>query len=817
MPNSSGLVFIVVTHRPAEQPSLLPELLARKTQMPVAVVGDGARLEPDHVYLSLPGNNVALLHGAIQLMDASTQPRLHLPIDYFFSSLARDQQERAICIVLSGTGSDGTLGLRAIKAEGGMAMVQDEVSAHYGGMPRSAAETLLADYILSPDRMPMQLVAYKAAAGALRSGADVVASELARELPKIFVLLRDRLGHDFNGYKLNTVLRRIERRMRVHELARASAYVQMLQTEPHELDLLFQELLITVTHFFRDPGAFEALEQRLTDLLNSRLDRPLRIWVPGCATGEEPYSIAMLALEVAERLDRPMHLQIFATDLDSRAVAIARHGRYPAGIAADVGAERLRKFFVGDVRGYRVSKRVRDCIVFATHNLLRDPPFTKVDLLACRNVLIYLTDPLQQNLFPLFHYALNPGGFLWLGTSETVPSTFDFFVVSDRKWKLYSRSGSRDGVRSALTTRTGSKFEQRASTALQIASEPQQRRSEAASVALNVKSMLIDRFAPATVLVSERGEIAYIHGRTGAYLEPSMGEPKLNLFAMAREGLRLCLHSAVRQAAVDDREIIHRRVPVKIPGGVEQVTVIVRRIQEPEAIRGLFRVSFKPARGSSAHKATHKRDKKLPSAQAHYDKELTHTRESLRGTTDALQTSNEELKSVNEELQSTNEELQSTNEELETSKEEMQALNEELQTLNAEQQLKVDELAQLNDDMQNLLNGTDIATVFLDRELKIKRFTEQARRVVRLITTDVGRPIGDLVPQVHYDQLTQDAMRVLSTLQPHEAEVQTLAGRWLLVRILPYRTAQNVIDGVVITFVDIDRLKRAEGAALATC
>ena len=814
----SGLAFVVVTHQQPQTPSLLPELLARHTRMPVAAASDHVQLQADHVYVCPPGKDLALLRGALQLMPSQTAPRTHLPIDYFFRSLAEDQKDRAICIVLSGTGTDGSLGLRAIKGHSGMAIVQDEASAHYAGMPHSAAATLLADYVLEPAKMPAQLLKYTRAALGMGSAATSD-SELRQALPKIFVLLRDHMGHDFSDYKPNTMERRIQRRLRVHGLTQPAAYVALLQKQPQELELLFHELLINVTQFFRDPDAFAALGKHLGAVLDGQpTQASLRIWVPGCATGEEPYSIAMLALELAEQAGKQLRLQVFRTDLDPQVITIARQGVYSAGIAADVSPERLQRFFVAGDNSYRIHKRVRDCVVFAAQNLLRDPPFTRLDVLSCRNLLIYLSAPLQQRLFPLFHYALKPSGLLWLGSSETLTGSANLFASLDRKWKLYTRCAEA-AVHPPVLAPLRRPVPADVTAASQL---PVVRRRGAMlglpKLAPQVEELLLARFAPPTLIVNERGDIAYIHGRTGRFLEPTSGEPKHNVLAMARDWLRMSLVSALRLAAAGEREIVQRGIPIKTRDGVEQVTLFVRRLADPEPLRGLYRLSFALTRVPSNEKRGKRGKRAKPAARElqasnRSELELKRTRESLQGTLDELQTSNEELTASNEELQSTNEELQSTNEELETSKEELQSLNEELHTLNAELQMKMDELAQVNDDMYNLLNSTDIATLFLDRDLKVKRFTEQARRVVRLISSDVGRPIADIVPNVRYATLVEDAERVLQTLCPHETEVQTLDGVWLLARILPHQTSMNVIDGVVITFVDIHRLKRAEQLA----
>lgn len=806
VPTNGRMAFVVVTHLSPDRPTLLPELLARRTSMPVAVAKKGCRVEPNHVYVSPPGVYLGLLQGAFLWMKLGAKHEPPLPIDFFFRSLAQDQQERAICIVLSGTGTDGTLGLSAIKANAGIVIVQDERTAQHAGMPHSATATHLADYVLAPEDMPARLQALTQSS-AKPTRARPTNEPLEHALPEVFLLLRNRLGHDFSGYKPNTMKRRIERRMRVHQLEQPSQYLSLLQDEPQELDLLFQELLITVTQFFRDPQAFAALEAPLAKRIQrSSQDQPLRIWVPGCSTGEEPYSIAMLVIELLEQAGKRQPFQIFATDLDSRVIEVARTGLYPAGIASDVGRERLDRFFVAKGSSYQISKTVRDHVVFATHNVLRDPPFTKLDLLSCRNLLIYLSNELQQLLFPLFHYALAPDALLWLGTSENATTHSELFSAVDRQCRLYQR-------RQALAPAT-----------LFLSGLPRPPRHEltpdkrlgtlqpspSSGIAQTMERILLERFAPPTLVVSERGDIAFVHGRTGSYLELNGGEPRSNAFAMSREGLRASLQSAVRAAITDDREIIRSGISVKTNGGFEAVTLTACRIIEPESLRGLIRVSFTTTDAADKTTSNATLAAVAPTHSESVQLELAHARDSLQGTLAELNNSNEELKSANEELQSTNEELQSTNEELESSKEELQSLNEELQTVNAELQLKIDQIAQVNDDMQNMLNGTEIATLFLDSELRIKRFTEQARRVVRLIASDVGRPIADIVTQIRYPDLTHDAERVLRTLLPHEIEVEALDGRWLLVRILPYRTGHNMIDGVVITFVDIDRVKRAE-------
>jgi two-component system, chemotaxis family, CheB/CheR fusion protein len=800
-PADTGLAFAVVTHQPSGHVSLLPELLARHAKMPVELVVDGMQVQPNHVYVSPPGKNLSILGGNLQTMDPAHGGQVHLPIDYFFRSLATDQEDGAICIVLSGTGTDGTLGLRDIKGHAGMAIVQSEGSARYSGMPSSAVATGLADYVLSPEQMPAQLIAYTRAARAAHPS-PMNEVELSDALRKIFVLLRNHTGHDFSGYKVNTMRRRVERRMRVHSIEQPLEYVRFLQANPHEIDLLFQELLIGVTSFFRDKEVFDALETALRKLVAAKPDdAALRVWVPGCSTGEEAYSIGILAAEIAARSKKRLDVQIFATDLDTESIEFARAGLYAEGVAADLAPGRLERFFTREGNRCRINKEIRGMVVFAIQNVIKDPPFTKLDLVSCRNLLIYLNADLQKRLVPVFHYALNPGGILLLGTSETTSNFEQLFEPIDRKWRIYERKPAGPN---AVPPSFPMSTPPRGRAAVPAPA------SVARGVAEPVERVLLERFVPATVIANERGDIAYVYGRAGAYLEPNAGEPRPNLFAMAREGLEYELRSALRLAARDDREIERPGVQILTDdGGKRTVNVIVKRIADPEAVRGLFRVSFEATKDRApAEKPRRRSGRRVRDPEM--ERELKDTRDTLKGTVEELETSNEDLKSSNEELQSMNEELQSANEELETSKEELQSLNEELQTVNAEFQTKLEELSRSNDDMRNLLNSTEIATLFLDRHLRIMRFTDQISEVISVTSTDVGRPVDDFASRVRYDKLTEDARRVLDTLAPHEVEVQTNEGRWRLLRMFPYRTSQNVIDGVVITFVDIDRVKRAE-------
>ena len=816
MPADTGMAFVVVTHQHPGHTSLLPELLSRDTEMPVVAADDGMKLESNHVYIGPPGGHLAILNGTLQRMETEKKKAPHLPIDYFFRSLADDQKEQAICIVLSGTGTDGTLGLRAIKGASGMAMAQEPQSAKYTGMPSSAQATGLADYVLPPADMPQQLLAY-ANGPYLRRTDDSASAPVVPPEPmqKIFVLLRNRTGHDFSGYKENTIRRRIERRMNVHQITQPDDYVRYLQENPHESDVLFKELLISVTHFFRDPQSWDTLASGpLTELIKSRPDNyTIRAWVPGCATGEEVFTLAIVMRECMHKLKRHFDIQIFGSDLDSEAVDAARVGQYPSGIGVDVSPARLERYFTHDDSVYRIRKEIREMAIFAPQNVIKDPPFTRLDFISCRNLMIYLNADLQQRLLPIFHYALKPGGLLMLGPSETIGRFADLFDTVDKKWKIFRRKETTTAVYSLPRMPASRLPADAGSDADAGRAMPAQTDSGAAPhVSTLVNRLALARFCPAFVVVNDRGDIIHVHGRTGEYLELAEGQVRTNVLDMAREGLTHELASIMRQAVAADGEIVREDVRVRTNGDYTWINLSATRILEPEPIRGLLLIIFRPVPSPAKPTQQQKgrRSQTRPGQLETLERELQIMKESNQTTLEELETSNEELKSTNEELQSTNEEMQSTNEELETSKEEMQSLNEELTTVNAELQCKVDDLSQANDDMQNLLNSTDIATVFLDDELNIKRFTEEAQKIIAIRATDIGRPISELTSQLDYMDLPHDCKEVLDTLVFKKQEVAAADGKWYLMRITPYRTINKVIDGLVLTFVNITDLKAAE-------
>ena len=821
-----GVAFVLVQHLAPDHKSILSELVGRYTSMKVFEVEDGMVVQAGCVYIIPPNRDIAVLNGALHLLEPAAPRGLRLPIDFFFRSLAQDQHDRAICIVLSGTGSDGTLGARAIKGEGGMVMAQAPESTEYDGMPRNVIATGLVDYVLPPGDMPDQLIAFAARhIGGSPDQTPSASHHTEGALKKVLVLLRDRTDHDFSQYKQSTVTRRIERRMAVHQIESLGDYVRYIKDVPPEADALLGDLLIGVTSFFRDRDAFAALEeQAIAHLFDGRPSgATIRVWVAGCSTGEEAYSIAILLQERIQTLKQQFKMQFFATDVDRRAIDVARTGVYPPNIAADVSAERLARFFVEDPTDgtYRVQKALRDMLVFSEQDVIRDPPFSRIDVISCRNLLIYMGAELQQKLIPLFHYALNPNGVLFLGTSETVGEFGDRFAGIDRKAKLYRRKefvvGPRPGPIPNLTP---------AMLKGPVTRSAKVRGGTAAHLRELTEQTLLKQ-SHVGVLVNERGDTLYLHGRSGHYLEPAPGEAAMNILTMAREGLRRDLTIALHKAVAQKVSVRHEGLLVRTNGGFDRVNLTVRPAEAgPTAVAepGLFVVILEdapvpdqasapavaaPVVGETAEEGS-AGPTDVGGRIAGLTRELRAKDEYLKTTHEELATSNEELKSSNEEMQSVNEELQSANEELETSKEELQSINEELTTVNAELQTKLADLSRANNDLNNLLAGTGMGTIFVDHHKRIQRFTPSITQVLSLIPSDVGRPIGDIASTlVGYSSLVADIQAVLDTLVPKEVDVQIPTGEWFLLRIRPYRTLENVIEGAVITFTEITDMKKA--------
>jgi two-component system CheB/CheR fusion protein len=801
VPADSGLAFVIVQHLNPQHSSALPELLQKRTAMQVVEAADNMPVQANRVYVIPPNRDLSVRDGKLHLVAPAESHGLRLPIDFFLRSLAQDRKDRAIGIVLSGMGSDGVFGLRAIKDQAGLTLAQEPTSARAASMPRSAIEAGVVDIVAATEALPEQILQYLRHRSVEQAGGPARMQDSFTYLGEIVELLRKRSGNDFSLYKTNTLHRRIDRRMAVHRMLSVNDYLAYLGNNPEELDLLFKELLIGVTSFFRDPEVWdylrnEALPQLLTQY---PAGKKLRAWVAACSTGEEAYTLAMVFQEVLEQQtpDGRFSLQIYATDLDGDAIDQARKGEYPDNIVADVSPQRLTRFFEPiEGGGYRIRNNIREMVVFAPQNVVSDPPFTKLDILSCRNLLIYLDARLQKTLLPLFHYALNPDGILVLGVAETVGNNAALFESLDNQAHMFRR---RNEPRSVM----GLSFPGQ-STFAEAAGSDLPNNVIMDNLAQLTDQLIQQNYAPAAVLVNAEGDILYISGRTGKYLEPAAGKTNMNLYAMAREGLRQALVGVIFRALKDPQlPILLPAVKIDNNGEALIIDLTIQAIEKPDLLRGRVLVVFRETGSPGERFNTH--DSSIPETQDILMQELQQTRE-------ALQTTHEEMQTQVEELKSSNEELQSTNEELTTSKEELQSLNEELQTLNGELQSKVDDLTWARNDMNNLLNSTEIATVFLDSEMQVRRFTTHSTRLFKLIQGDVGRPLTDVATDLEYPQLIDDAQAVQRTLVFQEKAVTTQDNRWYRVRIMPYRTQENLIDGVVMTFIDITEIKQLEAA-----
>jgi two-component system CheB/CheR fusion protein len=797
IPTDSGLAFVLVPHLDPCHASLLTEILQRATAMPVIEALDQIPVEPNHVYIIPPNRDMEIFHGELQLSIPTIARGLRLPIDSFLRSLSEDQQENAVGIILSGTGSDGTQGARAIVGAGGIVLVQEPMTAKYDGMPNSVIHAGYATRILPVDKMWATLQAgihYVA----LQSDTPT-APQTVTGIKHVLIQLRTITGHDFSLYKQSTISRRIERRMLQHNISNIDVYARYLKENPAEVQVLFKEMLINVTRFFRDTDAFTVLQNDiLPSLCQHKTDDSIfRVWVAGCSTGEEAYSIAILLRELMEETRQEFRVQIYATDLDDEVIAIARTGVYPLNIAQDITPERLRRFFIKEDKGYRIKKDIREMVVFAIQNVIKDPPFTKLDLLSCRNLMIYLGSELQNRLLPTFHYALNPDGILFLSPSESIGNHTELFSVVNRKWKFYRATHSLVSTH-LLITRPSilEELHQTKAVAKIIKSTKEITVTEWAS------KLLAEFFVPASVITDFKGNIIYVHGDTGKYLRPALGEATLNIIEMAREGLSLELRAAIYAAAISGVLTLNREIQVKTNGGFSTVSLSVRPLPDSKNIDKQLLVSFQDVvQAKTRRKRVAKTVEFVRIEELEHD--LRYLKESYQVSLEEQQAFNEELKSTNEELQSTNEEMQSSNEELETSKEELQSVNEELITVNSELQAKIEQLANIQNDMKNLLDNVNIGIIFLDRQLIIRRFTREATRLYRLIASDVGRPLNDIKSVVERDDLLVAAQQVLDSLMPYEREIHIDTDTWMLVRIQPYCTLDNMIDGVVLTFTDI--------------
>ncbi len=809
MPSDSDAAFILVQHLDPDHASRLPDLLSRLTRMPVLSAEDGMQVQPNKVFVIPPGKTMTIKDGALLLLARTAGAAGVNTIDIFLRSLAMEAGENAVAIILSGTGRDGTQGTREIKAHLGLVMAQDPATARYEGMPQSAIGTGLVDFVLEADRMPGQLLRYWQASRPEKLPIPEAPSH-SDGLRRILQSVHRQTGHDFSEYKPSTLLRRIERRMKVREAPDFEFYAQLVQQDPGEAEALFREFLINVTGFFRDPKAFDAFKERVKDILTLKPEGDrVRVWVVGCATGEEAYSVAIILRECMDELGREFSVQIFAADIDAEAVTIAREGRYPLSITQDVPPERLRKYFVKSEHGLTIKKQIREMLVFSVQSLIKDPPFMRMDIVTMRNVLIYLNNELQNRVIALVHYALNPGGLLFLGPSETAGDFSKLFVPLDRENRIYRRDGEARRAPPALLPAPASYPEVPPHRQTANGMEP-----NAGGHALNMETALrkalLDSAVPPSVVIDREGRIVYFHGETGRYFAPAPGSPTWSALDMAREGLRPILSAAIMQANTTGKPVTMDEVAVKYNGGALTISVTARPLAGPGLASGMLMVSFEERESGEARQAKGgkgKRPRKGTRA-AQLEQELQRTREDLRTLVEELETSNEQLKAAVEEHQSVNEELQSANEELETSREELQSLNEELLTSNAELQARNEELSHLNDDLRNLFNATQVATIILDNQLRVQRYTPAANVIYNLMEGDVGRPIAHITSKlVDYD-VVEDGTKVLDTLVPIQREVRTSDGKWHAVRIQPYRTMENAIGGVVVAMTDITAQKQ---------
>ncbi|MEN6330243.1 MAG: chemotaxis protein CheB [Methanobacterium sp.] len=806
IPPDPGMAFVLVQHLDPTHESTMVDLMSRYTPIKVIQAQDGIMVKPDHLYIIPPNKDMGMMNGFIQLMEPLEPHGLRLPINFFLKHLAQDQKENSIAIIFSGYGSDGTLGIKAIKAAGGMVMAQDPETADSDSMPVSAIQTGLVDFILPPEKMPEKMISYVDSAHQTIKKILTPKEETEQALRKIFMLVRSRTGRDFSYYKENTIYRRIGRRMNVHQIENMSIYLRYLQENPHEIDILFKELLINVTNFFRDGKAFDSLKNNIREVIIEKSDGDnIRVWVPGCSSGEEVYSLAIIINELLEESGKNLDVQIFGTDIDLDAIGSARSGKYPSIISADVNPQRLKKFFIKKDNVYIIKNHIREMAVFAPHDVLRDPPFTRLDVLSCRNLLIYLNGEAQQKVLSNFNYALNNGGILFLGPSESVGEFVDAFNALDKKWKIFRCAKNTEFVRRFVEVHPipqSMEFTYTGIKPLKI--------GPGVNIPLLAEKELLDLYVPPSAIITDYGEILYIHGRLGQYLEPAPGKPKLNIFDMAREGLKFELNSAIESAISKKKEVLVEGLKVKDNGGHVFVNLIIKPLKLKDT-KGLLIVSFEDVKlKDDTNKGKIKLDIVSQGDQKirELENELNLTKERLNVTIEEMKSSNEELRSANEELQSMNEETQSTNEELETSKEELQSINEEMVTVNNELQLKIDELTKVKDDMNNLFNSTELAIIFLDRNLNIRNFTKEATKLVKMIESDVGRPLSDIVSNLKYDKLLDDVNQVLEKITYKEIEIETEDRNWLLTRIMPYKTSKNVIDGVVITFNNINEKKK---------
>lgn len=827
MPADGGMGFVLIPHLDPSHESLMVPLLSKLTSMPVVEAQTDMPVQVNSVYIIPPQYYLAISNGLLQLSDPPKHRGWQTSIDFFLRSLAQDQGERAVGIVLSGTGSHGALGVREIKLAGGMVMAQEPTSAEHDQMPQNAIDTGVIDCVLPPEEMPTALVSYAEQPYLSNAPTGPGTPEPSTDLlDQVLTLLQSRTKYDFRPYRKPMVHRRIQRRMGLAHIDSINSYLNLLKRRPEEVTALYKDLLISVTAFFRDPEAYGVLTQELIPALLSRQtnDQAIRVWVPGCATGEEAYSIAMLLFEGAAAANAKFNVQVFASDIDADAIEVARGGIYPSSVAGDVSPDRLRRFFVMvDDHHFQIDKQLREAVVFSHQNLISDAPFSKLDLISCRNLLIYLEPEMQQKVISLFHFALAADGYLCLGPSETIGRSTDLFATVSKKWRVYRRIGS---ARRDLVSIPLSKTEERGKLMPRHSPSAQHRKTFKDLT----EQLVLNDYAPAAVLISRKFEVLYVTGPLINYLEFPRGELSKDLLMMARPGLRTKLRSVCNEVIRNGKIAVEADAQVKRSGHYVRCSITVRPLTEPKVAESLMLVLFQDhhtgqvIRDGGANDATGPDDWGSPAVSNETEMiqtedsrlvqqlefELKSMNEELHSTIEEMESSNEELKTSNEEIMSVNEELQSVNEELETSKEELQSLNEELNTVNSQLEEKVAELDKATDDLMNLMSSTEIATIFLDEKLNIKRFTPPTKSLFNLLSTDIGRPLADIAPKFADDRLLIECQEVLDNPVPVEQEITTDHARFFLRRILPYRATDHHIGGVVVTFVDLTQRKQAE-------
>ena len=790
--HESGIAYVLIQHLDPSHPSSLVELLNRVSPIPIVEATEGMPVKPNHAYIIPPGKSLSIHNRTLSVVGDQEHPGITHSINHFFHSLAEDVKERAVGIILSGTGSDGSDGARTIKANDGLVIVQDPVTAKYDGMPKSAIEAGVADYILPPAAMASQLKDYLDQSFYKRERIRQALKKDDINMKSIFSLVKMRTGRDFSGYKISTITRRIEHQMAVNSIETLGNYLKFLRENPNEIEALMKNFLIQVTSFFRDKEAFESLKQKIGLMLKDKPEgTQLRAWVPGCSTGEEAYSIAIIIMECIQESGRRFDVQVFGTDLDAEAIAIARAGLYPTAIAKDVDPKRLDAFFNQAGSSYQIKKNIRENVIFAVHDVVTDPPYSRVDVISMRNLLIYFDSELQKKVLPMLHYALNEKGILFLGTSETIGEFTDLFANLDAKWRIYQSLGKKKTSFVNFSNQLG----------LQDVSVVTLSKAKTQSSPKSEPFKLLEALPP-SVLVDYNHQILYAHGDTSKYLRISEGKPSSSLLNMVKPELESGLATLLHEASQGQKEVVSDNLQVGYNGGKQHVKITVRPLS---TLEGDLIITFEDLPRPKRHKI--KGEPVIEAKQMELEKDLQRTRDTLRGTIEELKSTNEELRSANEEYMSTNEELKSANEELETSREELQSVNEELTTLNSESQRKNEDLTTINNDMLNLLNATGVATVFLDEKLRIRRFTPSATKLLKFIDSDIGRPVEDISSPLKDNILVKASRSVLDNLIPVEQEVQTTDGKWYSLRILPYRTLENVIEGVVVSFVDITQVK----------